>query len=196
MDIAPLSIPGAWRVEPRQFWDSRGSFAEWYRHDALEAATGRRLDLRQANISRSARGVFRGIHYVDLPGQAKYVTCAAGSVIDFVVDIRVGSPTYGQWDSVLLTDQNRHAIFISEGLGHAYVALEPDSMVTYLCSDVYNAATEGAIHPQDPDVALTFPEELGEPILSEKDLTAPTLRELAAAGRLPTWDEASTFLKV
>ena len=195
MEIRPLTVSGAYEITPKQFWDTRGSFGEWYRADALEEAVGRSIDLRQANISRSAKGVFRGIHYVDLPGQAKYVTCASGAVLDFVVDIRVGSPTYGEWDSVLLSEEDRKAIFITEGLGHAYVALEPDSIVTYLCSKEYDAATEGAIHPQDETIALTFPSELGEPILSEKDLKAPTLRQLEEAGKLPTWEQARTFLK-
>jgi dTDP-4-dehydrorhamnose 3,5-epimerase len=195
MEIKPLKIKGSYEITPVQFPDSRGSFAEWYRFDALEAACGRSLSLQQANISRSAKGVFRGIHYVDLPGQAKYVTCPSGAVIDFVVDIRVGSPTFGQWDSVLMTDANRKAIFISEGLGHAYLALEPDTMVCYLCSNVYDAKTEGAILPTDPQIHLTGPEEIGEWVLSEKDLVAPTLEDLRLAGKLPSWEEAKEFLK-
>lgn len=195
MQVRQLDIPGSFEFTPRQFDDNRGSFAEWYRFEPLEEAVGHRLDLRQANISRSAKGVVRGIHYVDLPGQGKYVTCAYGAVLDFVVDIRVGSPTYGQWDVVRLDDKDRRAIYISEGLGHAYVALEEDSIVTYLCSNTYNAATEGAIQPQDATIGLTFPDELGQPILSEKDIAAPSLVELEQAGRLPTWDAARAFFR-
>ncbi|MFE5409119.1 dTDP-4-dehydrorhamnose 3,5-epimerase family protein [Microbacterium sp. NPDC056569] len=195
MHVRPLAIPGSFEFTPRQFDDNRGSFAEWYRFEPLEEAVGHRLDLRQANISRSAKGVLRGIHYVDLPGQGKYVTCAYGAVLDFVVDIRVGSPTFGQWDVVRLDDKDRRAIYISEGLGHAYVALEEDSIVTYLCSNVYNAQTEGAIQPQDPTIGLTIPEEFGEPILSEKDIVAPTLQELLDAGTLPTWENARGFFR-
>ncbi|NLP83920.1 dTDP-4-keto-6-deoxy-D-glucose epimerase [Microbacterium sp. CFH 90308] len=195
MHVRPLSIPGSFEFTPRQFDDNRGSFAEWYRFEPLEEAVGHALDLRQANISRSAKGVLRGIHYVDLPGQGKYVTCAYGAVLDFVVDIRVGSPTFGQWDTVLLDDKDRRAIYISEGLGHAYVSLEEDSIVTYLCSNVYNGDTEGAIQPQDPTVALTFPPELGSPILSDKDTVAPTLQELLEAGSLPTWEEARRYFR-
>lgn len=195
MQVRPLSIPGSFEFTPRQFDDNRGSFAEWYRHEALEEAVGHPLDLRQANISRSAKGVLRGIHYVDLPGQGKYVTCAYGAVLDFVVDIRVGSPTFGEWDVVRLDDTDRRAIYISEGLGHAYVALEENSIVTYLCSNTYNAETEGAIQPQDATIGLTFPSELGEPILSEKDIAAPSLQELKDAGKLPTWDEARSFFR-
>lgn len=195
MDIRYLKIPGSYEFTPRQFPDSRGSFTEWYRFEGVEETVGHRLDLRQANISRSAKGVVRGIHYVDLPGQGKYVTCAYGAVMDYVIDIRVGSPTYGQWDSVLLDDTDRRAIYIAEGLGHAYVALEADSIVTYLCSNVYRAETEGAINPLDKDIALALPETLDSPILSEKDLSAPSLAELAAAGQLPTWEESRGFFR-
>ncbi len=195
MQVRELKIPGSYEFTPRQFPDSRGSFAEWYQIEKLEEAVGHGLDLRQANISRSAKGVLRGIHFVDLPGQGKYVTCAHGAVLDFVVDIRVGSPTYGQWDTVLLDDRDRRAIYISEGLGHAYVALEEDSIVTYLCSNRYNPATEGAIHPQDPQISLVIPEELGEPILSDKDLVAPTLAQLEESGRLPTWEDARQYFR-
>lgn len=195
MQVRPLSIPGSFEFTPRQFDDNRGSFAEWYRFEPVEEAVGHSLDLRQANISRSAKGVLRGIHYVDLPGQGKYVTCAYGAVLDFVVDIRVGSPTFGQWDTVLLDDEDRRAIYISEGLGHAYIALEEDSIVTYLCSNVYDAATEGAIQPQDPTIALSFPADIGEPILSEKDIVAPSLQDLLDAGSLPTWDAARPFFR-
>lgn len=195
MDVRRLAIPGSYEFTPRQFEDNRGSFAEWYRHEALEQVVGHRLELRQANVSRSAKGVLRGIHFVDLPGQGKYVTCAYGAVLDFVVDIRVGSPTFGQWDAVQLDDKRRRAIYICEGLGHAYVALEADSIVTYLCSNTYNAETEGAVQPQDPTVGLAFPDELGAPILSAKDTEAPTLAELREQGRLPTWDEARKFFR-
>jgi len=195
MHVRPLAIPGSFEFTPRQFDDNRGSFAEWYRHEAVESAVGHSLDLRQANISRSKRGVLRGIHYVDLPGQGKYVTCAYGAVLDFVVDIRVGSETYGKWDVVRLDDLDRRAIYIAEGLGHAYVALEENSIVTYLCSNTYDAATEGAIQPLDPTIGLTFPNELGAPVLSEKDIVAPTLLELEKAGKLPTWNEARPFFQ-
>lgn len=193
MDVRELSIPGSYEFTPRQFPDSRGMFTEWYQFEAVEEIIGHGLDLKQANMSRSAKGVLRGIHYVDLPGQGKYVTCPYGAVLDFVVDIRVGSPTYGQWDTVLLDDKDRRAIYISEGLGHAYVALEEDTIVSYLCSARYNPTTEGAINPRDPDIALTVPDQSVELLLSDKDLVAPSLAELAEAGRLPTWDDARQY---
>lgn len=193
MRVQALQVPGSWSFTPQQFDDSRGSFAEWYRYEEVERVVGHPLDLRQANISRSKKGVIRGVHFVDLPGQAKYVTCAHGAVLDYVVDLRVGSPTFGKWDSVLLDSHDRRAIYIAEGLGHAYVALEEDSIVTYLCSNVYNFDTEGSIYPLDPDIALTFPPDLGDPILSQKDIDAPRLQDLIDSGKLPTWDIAREF---
>ena len=127
MQIRELSVSGAFEITPKLHRDDRGVFLEWYRHDVLAEAVGHPLDLRQANTSISARGVLRGIHFADVPvGQAKYVTATRGAVIDFAIDIRVGSPTFGQWDSVLLDTLDRRAIFLAEGLGHAFVALEDD----------------------------------------------------------------------
>lgn len=194
MQIRELSIPDAYEITPKQFGDDRGVFLEWYRFDKLEEATGRSIDLRQANTSVSKRGVVRGIHFADIPiGQAKYVTVTHGAVLDYVVDIRVGSPTFGQWDSVLLDTTDRRAIFLSEGLGHAFVALTDDATVSYLVTDVFNAPREHGINPIDPEIGLVFPPEAGEALLSPKDTDAPGINEAAAAGLLPTWDEARAF---
>src|SRR5471032_603162 len=142
--------------------DDRGDFLEWYRFDRLEETIGHPLDVRQANISVSRRGVVRGVHFADVPrGQAKYVTVPRGSVIDVVVDIRTGSPTFGSWDSVLLDDRDRRALYIAEGLGHLFVALEDDTTVSYLVSDVYSPAAEHGLNPFDPELALEFPSEIG-----------------------------------
>ncbi|WP_298122872.1 dTDP-4-dehydrorhamnose 3,5-epimerase family protein, partial [uncultured Aurantimicrobium sp.] len=136
MEVQPLSIPGSFVVTPKIFEDDRGAFLEWYRADKLEEVLGYSLDLKQANSSVSKRAVVRGIHFAELgPGQAKYVTCPFGAVLDFIVDIRVGSPTFGKWDSVILDDQNRKAVYLSEGLGHAFVALTENTFVNYLVSD-------------------------------------------------------------
>ena len=142
----------------------------------------------------SKRGVVRGIHFADLPpGQAKYVTVTRGAVIDYVVDIRVGSPTFGQWDSVRLDTVDRRAIYLGEGLGHAFVSLEDDTTVSYLVSDTYNASREHGINPLDPDIALSFPAEAGELLLSPKDVEAPSLSTAAASGLLPTFDQARAW---
>jgi dTDP-4-dehydrorhamnose 3,5-epimerase len=191
-----LSIPDSYEVTPRQHRDDRGVFLEWYRFDRLEEATGRRLDVRQANTSVSKRGVVRGIHFADVPtGQAKFVTASKGAVIDFIVDIRVGSPTFGQWDSVVLDDVERKAVFLSEGLGHAFVALSDEATVSYLVSDTFNPAREHAINPLDADVALVFPESVGQIQLSPKDGEATSLRELESSGALPEWNQCRAFYR-
>lgn len=194
MQIRELSIPDAYEITPKQLADDRGVFMEWYRFDRLAEVIGHPLDLRQANTSVSKRGVVRGIHFADVPrGQAKYVTATHGAVLDFAIDIRVGSPTFGKWDSVLLDDVDRRAIYLAEGLGHAFVALTDDATVSYLVSDVYNPTAEHGISPLDPQIALVFPEAAGEPLLSPKDLEAPTLAEAAATGLLPVWDDVRAF---
>lgn len=135
MSFRELKIAGAWEYTPRQFGDDRGVFFEWFKSSAFEEATGRPLDLQQANCSVSAAGVLRGIHFTDTPpGQAKYVTCTKGAFLDVIVDLRVESPTFGQWDSVLIDDVDRRAVYLSEGLGHAILSLEDNSTVMYLCS--------------------------------------------------------------
>jgi len=194
VQIRELSIPDSYEITPVQRADDRGVFLEWYRFDALEAAIGHPLTLRQANTSVSKRGVVRGIHFADVPiGQAKYVTATHGAVIDYVIDIRVGSPTFGQWDSVRLDTVDRRAIYLAEGLGHAFVALTDDATVSYLVSDTYNPTAEHGINPLDPDVALVFPAEAGELLLSPKDTDAPSLAEARDSGLLPTWDAVRAF---
>ena len=126
----------------------------------------------------SSAGVLRGLHFAQLPpSQAKYVTCLRGAVFDVVVDIRVGSPTFGQWDSVLLDDRDRRSVYISEGLGHAFLALEDDSTVMYLCSAGYDPSREHTINALDPEWTSTGRDRPGGPILSDRDRAAPTLAE-------------------
>ncbi|MET4782120.1 dTDP-4-dehydrorhamnose 3,5-epimerase [Glaciihabitans sp. UYNi722] len=190
MQIRELSVPDSYEITPLQRADDRGVFLEWYRFDRLSEVIGHPLTLRQANSSVSKRGVVRGIHFADIPlGQAKYVTALHGAVLDFVVDIRVGSPTFGQWDSVRLDDVDRRAIYIAEGLGHAFVALTGGATVSYLVSDTYNASKEHGINPLDETVGLVFPPEAGELLLSPKDTEAPSLDGAAASGLLPHWNE-------
>ncbi|TFD50783.1 dTDP-4-keto-6-deoxy-D-glucose epimerase [Cryobacterium frigoriphilum] len=194
MHIRELSIPDAYEITPKQFGDDRGVFLEWYRSDRLEEKIGHRLALAQANTSVSTRGAVRGIHFADVPpSQAKYVTAVHGAVLDFVIDIRIGSPTYGQWDSVLLDDTDRRAAYIAEGLGHCFVALTHNATVSYLVTSPFNPGREHAINPLDPDIGLVFPPEAGELVLSAKDTDAPGLAASAAAGLLPTWDAARAY---
>lgn len=196
MTVRELAIPGAWEITPQQHADDRGVFYEWFSDPEFVEFSGHRFDLRQANCSVSAAGVLRGLHFAQLPpSQAKYVTCLQGKVLDVVVDIRFGSPTFGQWDSVLLDDRDRRSIYISEGLGHAFLALQDDSTVMYLCSAGYDPAREHTINVLDPAFDIVWPDLDGEPIMSDRDREAPTLDEVEAAGLLPTWDDAKAFVE-
>jgi dTDP-4-dehydrorhamnose 3,5-epimerase len=189
-----LKVPGAWEITPTVHGDERGVFFEWFSDREFAAMTGHRLDLRQANTSVSQAGVLRGLHFAQLPpSQAKYVTCLHGAVLDVVVDIRVGSPTFAQWDSVLLDDKDRRSIYISEGLAHGFVALQDDSTVSYLCSAGYSPQREHTICPTDPVIGVDWP--VTDPTLSDRDAAAPTLAEVQAAGLLPTWDDAQVFVE-
>jgi dTDP-4-dehydrorhamnose 3,5-epimerase len=194
VQIRELSIPDAYEITPKQFADDRGVFLEWYRFDRLEQTIGHPLNLAQANTSVSKRGSVRGIHFADVPpSQAKYVTATHGAVLDFVIDIRVGSPTYGRWDSVLLDDTDRRAVYIAEGLGHCFVALTDNATVSYLVTSPFNPTREHGINPLDTEIGLVFPPEAGELLLSPKDTDAPGLSEAAALGLLPSWNDARAF---
>jgi dTDP-4-dehydrorhamnose 3,5-epimerase len=115
-------------------------------------------------------------------------------VLDYVVDLRVGSPTFGNWESVRLDDRERHALFLEEGLGHAFIALEDDTVVSYLVSSVYDPAHEHGISPFDPELALTFPAEIADPIVSDKDRDAPSLAEARERGLLPDFAALKSFV--
>ncbi len=189
MDVRELSVSGAWEFTPRQFGDDRGVFLEWFKEDVLHDVLQHPFTLAQANHSVSRRGTVRGLHFAAVPpSQAKYVYCPYGSVLDVVVDIRVGSPTFGSWDSVVLDTTSRRAVYLSEGLGHAFCALEDNSVVTYLCSTPYNPQREFGVHPNDPALGLPWPTDI-ELLLSPKDEAAPTLAQAEADGILPTWDD-------
>ena len=195
MEITELAVPGAFVVRPAVRRDDRGEFAELYRFDLLAQVVGHPLTLAQVNSSRSRRGTLRGIHFADVPpGQAKYVSCAHGSVLDVVVDIRTGSPSFGQWTSVQLDATERTALYVSEGLGHAFVALTEDAVVTYLCSTTYNPAAEHGIDPLDPAIGITWPGDV-EPLLSPKDLAAPSLQQALDDGLLPAWDDCQKLYR-
>ena len=144
----------------------------------------------------SPRGVVRGVHFADVPpGQAKYVTCFAGAVLDVVVDLRVGSPTFGAVDSVVLDDVHRRAVFIAEGLGHAFMALSETATVGYLCSTPYNPAAEHGITPLDPALPMPWPGDVA-PVLSPKDEAAPTLEQAASPGLLPAYGQCEEWYRV
>ncbi|HYH25604.1 MAG TPA: dTDP-4-dehydrorhamnose 3,5-epimerase [Blastococcus sp.] len=191
MEIRELAVPDSYVLDLVSHGDTRGRFTEWYRADVLSQAMGHPLTLAQANHSVSSRGSLRGVHFALVPpGQAKYVYCPAGKVLDVVVDVRVGSPTFGVHDAVLLDSEQPRAVYLAEGLGHAFLALEDRSSVTYLVSSGYDPSREFGVSPLDPELDLPWPSDV-EPELSAKDRDAPTLAEAREQGLLPTMEECA-----
>lgn len=185
MQIRELGIAHAFEVTPVIHGDDRGVFLEWFKAAEFEAATGRALDLRQANISVSQKGTVRGIHFADVPtGQAKYVTAVHGSFLDYIVDIRAGSPTFGQWEVVELNDESRSCVFLGEGLGHVLVATSDSATVSYLTTDHYRPANEHTVNALDPAIGLPLP---ANALLSDRDAAAPSLAEALDTGLLPSF---------
>jgi dTDP-4-dehydrorhamnose 3,5-epimerase len=192
LKITPLSIDGAWQIVPVLHGDPRGLFTEWYRFDHLADAVGHPLRLAQGNMSVSAKDVVRGVHFADVPpGQAKYVTCVRGAVLDVIVDIRVGSSTFGRWEFVRLDETERHAVYVAEGLGHGFCALTDDATLSYLCSETYRPGHEHSVHPLDPDLGIEWPTDA--PQLSARDAAAPSLAEALSTGLLPDYEACRAF---
>src|SRR5215469_6593655 len=182
-----LGIEGAWVYTPRVFPDNRGLFNEWYRTGEFAADLGYPFDLRQVNCSVSNQGVVRGIHFTEVPpGQAKYVFCPSGALVDVIVDLRVGSPTFLRWEAIRLDETDRRAVFLEHGLGHAITALSPQATAIYLCTSSYAPEADHEVHPLDPDIGIKWPAK-GEMILSAKDEAAPSVAELRDKGVLPTY---------
>jgi dTDP-4-dehydrorhamnose 3,5-epimerase len=183
-----LHVPGAWAAQLSPHLDERGSFVEWLREGDLRER-GLALTVAQANCSTSQRGVIRGIHYTDVPpGQEKYVMCVAGEVLDVLVDIRVGSPAFGEWDAIELGGENWTALYIPRGVGHAFMALSEQATVIYLCSIAYQAGRERAVDPLDRELGLPWPADLS-PILSARDRAAPSLGVALEQGLLPRFED-------
>ena len=184
--MKPLGIEGAWVRTPEIHPDDRGVFLESFRNDEFAADLGYEFNLQQVSWSVSRWGVIRGIHFADVPpGQAKYVTCVRGAILDVIVDIRVGSPTFGKWQLVYLDERDKQSVFLAEGLGHAFQALAKDTTVVYLCSAGHNPAREHGINPLDPDLGITW--DAYPWVLSEKDADAPSLAQALDAGLLPEY---------
>ncbi len=194
MLVTPFSINGVWRFDPLLRPDDRGIFLESFKESVFAETVGHPLHLAQMNISVSHAGTVRGVHFADVPpGQAKYVQCFSGQILDIVVDIRVGSPTFGQYEAIELDSDNHSGLYISEGLGHAFCALSDSVTVGYLCSEGYSPEREHGIHPLDPDLALPWPQ--GEQsVLSPKDAAAPLLAEAIASGLLPQYSDCIKFV--
>lgn len=178
MEIFPMKFDGVFSVQPRIFEDNRGEFVEAFVQHKLLTATGTQFNVAQVNLSVSVKGTVRGIHFAkNPPGQAKYVQCATGAVLDFIVDLRLDSPTFGQWDSVELTAEQHNAVHIPSGFGHAFQALSDRATVVYLCDTPYQPNVEFGINPNDPTVGIRWP--IAEQILSDKDAEAPAISAVA-----------------
>jgi len=192
--VSPLRFDGVYQFDPVLRPDDRGVFLESFKANTFADAVGHTFDLAQMNISVSKGGTIRGVHFADVPpGQAKYVQCFAGSILDIVVDIRVGSPTFGDYDAVELSAESRTGLYIPEGFGHAFCALSDSATVGYLCSEGYSPQREHGIHPLDPDLALPWP-ATASPVLSAKDAAAPTFSQARESGLLPNFDTCQQFI--
>ncbi|MGW0536608.1 dTDP-4-dehydrorhamnose 3,5-epimerase [Streptomyces sp. NPDC003032] len=193
--MSELSVPGALRITPHQHADPRGLFMEWYRPDLLaDVLAHRPPDMVQGNLSVSARGVVRGIHFAQVPhGQAKYVTCVSGAVLDVVVDLRVGSPDFGRWEAVRLDDSERAAVYLPEGFGHGFCALSESATVSYLVSRAYEPGREHSVNVHDPQLGIAWPGR--SQLLSDRDREAPSLAEVRAEGLLPDYEECLALRK-
>jgi dTDP-4-dehydrorhamnose 3,5-epimerase len=179
MELKPLGIEGVWLAESPVWSDDRGIFREWFKSEDIKNATGRKFNVKQANISRSSAGTLRGIHYSVAPlGQAKWITCVSGSIQDVIVDIRPGSKTFGQWISVELDADSGKALFISERLGHGFLALENYTTVAYLLSTPYSPHDEYGINPLDPEIGIKWQIPRENLKLSKKDENAASLFDL------------------
>jgi dTDP-4-dehydrorhamnose 3,5-epimerase len=177
MQRLPTRLPGLVLLAPHVHGDARGFFMETYRADAW-AAEGVPTDFLQDNHSRSRRGTLRGLHFQTHPGQGKLVRCARGRVLDVVVDLRRGSPTFGEWEGFELDDEGGHQLFIPVGFAHGFCVLSETADFVYKCTAYYDAATESGIRFDDPDVAVAWPQDV-ELLYSERDHRAPGLAEIA-----------------
>lgn len=177
MRTRELAVVGAFEFTPRTFTDRRGLVVSPMQEEAFVGAVGAPFPVAQTNHSVSSAGVLRGVHFTTTPpGQAKFVYCAAGLALDVVVDLRVGSPTFGRWDCVTLDDLDFRAVYLPVGVGHAFLALRDATVTSYLLSTAYRAEQEMSIDALDPDLALPWPGGL-EFVRAERDLCAPRLSD-------------------
>ncbi len=177
MTVTETPLAGVLLVEPRVFGDARGFFCETYQADRY-AEAGIPARFVQDNVSRSGRGTLRGLHFQAPPhAQAKLVSCLDGAVFDVAVDLRAGSPTYGQWFGAELTAENMRQMFVPAGFAHGFVVTSETALFSYKVSGLYAPHAEGSLAWDDPDVGVRWPVEV--PVLSDKDRAAPRLADLA-----------------
>ena len=183
MNVIETALPGVLIVEPKRFGDERGYFLETWNRAAYREA-GLDLDFVQDNLSSSGRGVLRGLHYQLPNGQGKLVSCVLGEVFDVAVDIRRGSPTFGQWVGVTLTPDNARRLYVPPDFAHGFQVVSDHALFTYKCTDVYNRAAEGSVRWDDPAIGIDWP--IAGPTLSDKDQVAPLLADVPM-DRLPPY---------
>lgn len=183
MKISETALPGVLLIELQIFADARGSFMETWRWDRYEEQ-GIPVRFVQDNVSFSLHGVLRGLHFQNPHGQGKLIQALQGEIFDVAVDIRVGSPTFGHWVSVTLSQDNRRQLYVPEGFAHGFCVVSQTAVVSYKCTDVYHPPSEGGILWNDPDLNIAWP--IAHPLLSPKDAAFPPLREIAQE-RLPRY---------
>jgi dTDP-4-dehydrorhamnose 3,5-epimerase len=180
MTFTPLKIEGVWLHTPKIWPDDRGTFHEVFKLSLISEQLGREFQVKQVNQSKSAAGVIRGIHWTDSPeGQAKYVSCPKGSLWDVVVDLRPKSTTYGEWDARVLSEENQQSLLISEGIGHAFLALENGTVANYLCTSEFNPAADKTIRPLDPRLGISFSQIAEENGIQEFNVSPKDLEGMA-----------------
>ena len=183
MKVVETDLPGCLVLEPQVFGDDRGFFYESFNRDKL-AEVGLVLDFVQGNVSSSARGVLRGLHYQWPKPQGKLVSVLEGEVWDVAVDIRRGSPTFGRWTAAVLSADNKRQFWIPEGFAHGFVVLSARALFTYLCTQTYDREADAGIRWNDARLSIDWP--VAAPVLSDKDARAPLLADVAEE-RLPVY---------
>jgi len=178
MEVLPTRLDGPILLAPKIFRDERGFFQETYRRSTF-AEAGIGDEFVQDNHSRSSRGVVRGMHFQ--PGMAKHVRCARGEIVDVLVDIRKGSPAFGEWEAFTLSDENLHQLYCPDGFAHGFCVTSEIADVIYMCSAYYDPEAESGISHRDPDIGIEWPDI--ELIPSQRDRAAPLLRDVE--GDLP-----------
>lgn len=187
MNVIETTLPGVLIVEPRVFGDERGFFMEtWNRGRYREH--GIPDEFVQDNLSRSGYGVLRGLHYQKPNTQGKLVFVLEGEVFDVAVDIRTGSPTFGQWTAVILSERNKRQLWIPPGFAHGFCVTSESALFAYKCTDIYNPAAEASVRWDDPDLGIDWP--IAQPVISAKDHAAHPLRAIPAE-RLPRYTTTS-----